>query len=165
MEVCGTHTLTFDSDEKPTTFTIGGGGAASRLRGASSVGKNGVIDPRFSASTAKSTRWRPEDVSSHNGVKRLLGTGPWAWSGISTMAFLDEGILVTPWGQGTWHADTEDNDTLFVLFAGATHKVVAHTCHKFTSTRESDNQKVEGWIQLGGRGGGCPGGGGGGFFG
>ena len=36
------------------------------------------------------------------GAQRLLGTGPWAWSGISTMSFLDHGVLVTPWGQGKW---------------------------------------------------------------
>ena len=90
------------------------------------------------------------------GVQRLLGTGPWAWAGISTMAFLDHGVLVTPWGQGTWHADRESPDAVLALFAGATHKVTAAACHKFASYRESDGQKVDGWIQLGGQAHGCP---------
>jgi hypothetical protein len=53
-----------------------------------------------------------------------------------------------------WQAD----DAVFLVFAGATHRVVTAGCHKFSSRRESDGQKVDGWIQLGGPNrGGCPG--------
>ena len=121
------------------------------------MGERGEVDPKFRTAQAKSTRWRAEDVGTHVGVERLLGTGPWAWSGISTMAFLDEGVLVTPWGQGTWHADREAPDAVLLIFAGATHRVVTYPCHKFSSTRESDGQKVDGWVQLGGPArGNCP---------
>ena len=157
MEVCGTHTLTFDSAATPSRFTIGRGGRTmNSLRSSSAIGAAGAIDDRFQGKDVRSSLWRPEDVSSHVGVQRLLGTGPWAWAGISTMAFLDEGILVTPWGRGTWHADREASDTVLALFAGATHRVHARPCHTFGSTRESDGQKVDGWIQLGGSANGCP---------
>ena len=85
-----------------------------------------------------------------------MGSGPWAWAGISTMAFLDRGILVTPWGQGTWHADEDDDEVVILSFASALHKVRTYDCHKFASTRESDGQKVDGWVQLGGGRPSCP---------
>ena len=155
LELCSYHgPLKFDSLEAPKAFTFEGG----RLRGAS-LGKAGALDPRFVSESAWSAEWDAAAVATHTGVKRLLGTGPWAWAGISTMAFLDHGVLVTPWGQGTWHPDKTSDDTVFLLFAGAKHKVVTHSCHKFSSTRESDAQKVEGWVQLGGPARGCPGGG------
>ena len=150
LQLCGSSTLTFDSAESPTSFTVGGGG----MRG-SSLGKSGAVDPAFAKPSARSQLWETEKAASHLGVQRLLGTGPWAWAGISTMAFLDSGVLVTPWGQGTWYP-AEPDDTVVLSFAGAKHRVVAHGCHKFTSVRESDEQRVEGWIQLSSARGGCP---------
>jgi hypothetical protein len=156
LSLCGSSpTLKFDSATAPTSFAIEG----SRLR--ASLGKKGAIDARFVGESAQSRMWRAEDASTHTGVRRLLGTGPWAWSGISTMAFLDRGVLVTPWGQGTWHADRANDEGVVLVFAGANHKVQTHACHKFTSIRESDGQKVEGWVQLGQPARGCPFGGGG----
>ena len=163
--MCGSHELTFDSADAPTSFTVGSQGVTGKLRGGSHIGTKGVIDERFTSESARSNRWDAAGAATHLGVQRLLGTGPWAWAGISTMAFLDRGVLVTPWGQGTWHADPEASDTVLLVFAGATHKVVAHACHKFSSSRESDGQKVDGWIQLGGGRPSCPSGGLGGLLG
>jgi hypothetical protein len=159
MQLCSsTSLLKFDSAEAPTSFTVNSpsGGITNRLRGIGAIGTSGAIDPKFQVETARSLKWRAEDASSHAGVQRLLGTGPWAWAGISTMAFLDHGVLITPWGSGTWHADPASADSVVLLFAGGTHNVVTYDCHKFASTRESDGQKVDGWVQLGGPARGCP---------
>lgn len=124
-----------------------------------SLGKSGALDARFVGESARSAEWREEDSHAkpaHKGVRRLLGTGPWAWAGISTMAFLDHGVLVTPWGQGKWHADRTNEEGVILVFAGAEHKVMTFECHKFASTRVSDGQKVDGWVQLGGPARGCP---------
>ena len=118
--------------------------------------KAGAVEARFRRTTSTIERVAGR-IPSDTRAKRLLGTGPWAWSGISTMAFLDHGVLVTPWGQGTWHADRNDDESVMLLFAGAVHKVKTHACHKFTSIREADGQKVEGWVQLGQPARGCPG--------
>jgi len=148
LSLCGASTLTFDHADAPTSFTISGSGFRS------GIGKNGEVDPAFAKPSARSQLWEAEKAASHLGVQRLLGTGPWAWAGISTMAFLDKGVLVTPWGSGTWYP-TETEDAVVLSFAGAKHRVVAHGCHKFTSVRESDEQRVEGWIQLSSSRGGC----------
>ena len=156
IELCGQHTLTFDSATAPTKFEVGAASTLGKLRGGGGIGKGGSIDHKFTTPQARSSVWRAESVGTHRGVERLLGTGPWAWSGISTMAFLDLGVLVTPWGQGTWHADIDDPEAVMLSFAGALHKVRTYECHKFTSHRESDGQKVDGWIQLGGGRSSCP---------
>ena len=146
LALCGSSLLTFDSSEQPTKFQIGSASAASRLmRG--SLGSAGAVDDLFT--TSRSPKWTASALE-HAGVRRLLGSGPWAWSGISTMAFLDHGVLVTPWGHGTYHPDPSAADVVFLEFAGASHRVTTFDCHKFTSVRVNDNNKVDGWIQLGG---------------
>lgn len=145
LNLCGHSTLTFDSSETPTKFTVGSTGAL-RLR-ASELGAAGALDAIWTSS--RDPKWQSSDVD-HVGVKRLLGTGPWAWAGISTMAFFDHGVLVTPWGHGTYVPDREAADVVLLTFAGIVHRVTTHECHKFTSVRASDGNKVEGWIQLGG---------------
>ena len=145
LNLCGHSTLTFDSSETPTKFTVGSAGAL-RLR-ASELGAAGALDGIWTSS--RDPKWQSSDAD-HVGVKRLLGTGPWAWAGISTMAFLDHGVLVTPWGHGTYVPDREAADAVLLTFAGVVHRVTTHECHKFTSVRASDGNKVEGWIQLGG---------------
>ena len=43
-----------------------------------------------------------------------------------------------------------------VTFVGAKHRVVVDECLKFSSTRESDGSKVEGWVQVSRKAMGCP---------
>eukprot|EP00965_Chrysotila_dentata_P209139 6185117-Pleurochrysis_carterae.AAC.1 len=87
--------------------------------------------------------------ASHPAAKALIGTGPWAWAGISPMAFLANGVLVSPWGEGSYVGVAGSEDTVRVTFVGAKHTVVYEGCHKFRSVRESDGAKVDGWVQLG----------------
>jgi hypothetical protein len=51
--------------------------------------------------------------------------------------------------------DTEQK-TLLLSFVGAEHRVVLGECHSFSSTRLSDGQAVQGWVQLGERARSCP---------
>ena len=78
-----------------------------------------------------------------------MGHGPWSWSGIAPMAFFDNGLLLTPWGTGTYSPVPNSADAaLTVVFAGANHHVVMGDCHTFSSVRQSDGERVEGWVQV-----------------
>ena len=166
LHICGSSIeLAFDSASAPTSFSVdGGGGLGARLRGPALITKGGELWSALESAEATAKEWDAAVAATHTGARRLIGTGPWAWAGISTMAFYDRGKLVTPWGVGHWYPSKEEDDVVSLVFAGATHRITTFPCHKFASVRESDGQKVDGWIQLGqpaGRA--CPRGGG--FFG
>ncbi len=155
--LCQLLKLTFDSASEPTKFEFTPGGALARMRGAIAPGGNrkGSIDPRFASASARSPKWQDGDET-RPAVARLMGTGPWAWAGITTMAFLGGGVLVTPWGQGTYHPDPANEDAAVLTFAGNDHVVTVDACHKFVSYRATDQQRVEGWVQLGQAAKNCP---------
>ena len=44
---------------------------------------------------AVAARWRT-DLSDSRIYRRLLGSGPWSWQGVSPLAFLGGGVLSTP---------------------------------------------------------------------
>ena len=71
------------------------------------------------------------------------------------MAFFDGGLLLTPWGSGTYSPVRGRDDALSVVFAGAAHTVVMGECSKFSSTRLSDGEHVDGWVQASAAAGGC----------
>lgn len=85
----------------------------------------------------------------HPAVQKVLGTGPWAWQGVPPIAFLEGGLLSTPWGQGEYSPVPGSKDTLLLKFVGSEHNVHVFDCHKFHSVRESDGAQVDGWVQLG----------------
>ena len=51
-----------------------------------------------------------------------------------------------------------DDCSLYVNFVGSKHRVTLDGCYKFHSVRETDGEKVDGWVQMGqqARGSGCP---------
>ena len=51
-------------------------------------------------------------------------------------------------GRRRGHPSPDEDDVVFLTFAGARHRVTTFRA-KFASVRESDGQKVDGWIQLG----------------
>eukprot|EP00966_Prymnesium_polylepis_P065700 1524533-Prymnesium_polylepis.1 len=71
------------------------------------------------------------------------------------MAFFDHGLLLTPWGTGTYSPVRDSTDTLSVVFAGSTHTVIMSECFKFASTRISDGESVNGWVQASAEARGC----------
>lgn len=161
MSLCGFFTLIFDSEEDPTSFTYtrAGGRVGSLLLslGGAPEPKKGALLPKYAS--VRQAGWAEPTHAKHPSVLRVLGTGPWAWAGIAPMAFLDRGVLVSPWGTGSYRPDLTDGEqkTLILSFVGAEHRVVLGECHTFTSTRLSDGQVVQGWVQLGERARSCPG--------
>jgi len=105
----------------------------------------GALDPAFPRPTAP---WAAATYQ-HSAVARVAGKGPWAWAGITTMAFLADGLLMSPWGAGTYAPVEGTEDTLTVTFVGAKHRVIVDECLKFSSVRESDGATVDGWVQVG----------------
>ena len=71
------------------------------------------------------------------------------------MSFLQGGALHSPWGVGTYWPEEGSSSTVIVEFVGARHRVTPHGCMKFSSVRESDGQKVDGWVQMGQNARGC----------
>ena len=57
----------------------------------------GAIDAKYREAGPPPDGWD----EAHPAVARVLGTGPWAWAGITPLAFLGNGMLHTPWGRGT----------------------------------------------------------------
>ena len=84
----------------------------------------------------------------HPAVTKVMGSGPWAWAGVTTMAFFDHGRLHTPWGPGHYAPAPGRDDALIMSFVGAKHTVTVSDCHKFHSVRDSDGAEVDGWVQL-----------------
>lgn len=160
LSLCGMFDLRFNSDSEPTSFTYErtGGRAGGLLLGSGNTPepKQGGLMPAYDR--VRQAGWGDPAHARHPAVLRVLGTGPWAWSGIAPMAFLDGGVLVSPWGAGSYRPDMEDTEqkTLLLSFVGAEHRVVLGECHSFSSTRLSDGQAVQGWVQLGERARSCP---------
>ncbi len=81
-------------------------------------------------------------------AKRLLGSGPWAWTGVAPLAFLPEGRLHTPWGRGTWRPHESLPSTVRADFVGQKHVVTFDECWGFTSVRESDGDEAKGGAMI-----------------
>ena len=141
--------LTFDSASAHKFTFVGrramgvGGGEGAGVLGSSAAGPKGFTS---------------DADADHPAVKRVMGAGPWAWAGITPMAFLGGGRLHSPWGPGTYAPVAGTTDSLYVNFVGSKHRVTLDGCYKFHSVRETDGEKVDGWVQMGqqARGSGCP---------
>ena len=76
----------------------------------------------------------------------------WSWAGIPGLKFqmgnsdgTQEGVLVTPWGHGTWGVVTSrPTDVLVASFAQQTHMLLFDAADGFVSTRCSDGEGVQG---------------------
>lgn len=97
---------------------------------------------------AVAARWRT-DLSDSRIYRRLLGSGPWSWQGVSPLAFLGGGVLSTPWGKGTWEAHpTRGADTILANFVGQKHVVTFDECWSFSSVRDADGDKASGIAKI-----------------
>ena len=89
-------------------------------------------------------------------AKHVLRPGSrWSWAGIAGMEFtFDEahggGVLITPWGHGTWGIVASRGDVLVAEFAQKRHMLRFERPHQasFVSTRCDDGEVVAG-KQLG----------------
>jgi hypothetical protein len=76
----------------------------------------------------------------------------WTWAGIPGLQFklgddagAQEGVLVTPWGHGTWGVVPKRTDVLFAEFAQQMHMLQFWIDERrFVSTRCSDGELVKG---------------------
>ena len=68
----------------------------------------------------------------------MLGTGPWAWTGVASVGFLRRGVLHTPWGAGSWKAHDSGDGTIVASFVGEEHIVTFGECSSFTFRRVRD---------------------------
>ena len=64
-------------------------------------------------------------------LREVAGSGPWFWAGSGPLSFMRGGVLITPWGEGTWGvrrdagggAEHAPEDTVFADFAGSQHDI------------------------------------------
>ena len=115
-----------------------GGGEGAGVLGASASGPKGFTS---------------DADADHPAVKRVMGAGPWA--SITPMA-LRRWPPPLPRGPGTYAPVAGTIDSLYVNFVGSKHCVTLDGCYKFHSVRETDGEKVDGWVQMGQARGGCP---------
>jgi hypothetical protein len=79
----------------------------------------------------------------------ISGSGPWFWAGSGTLAFLRGGLLITPWGEGSWGVSRKDGEVaptnaVFADFANSQHTVRMHnpSCMRMQSKRKADGDVV-----------------------
>lgn len=83
-----------------------------------------------------------------DAVRRLLGSGPWAWTGVSSVGWLRGGVLHTPWGMGTWRAHEAGDGRIVATFVGEEHHVTVAECASFVSRRKRDGDRATGAMSL-----------------
>ena len=99
------------------------------------------------AGAAAAAKWRK--MSDARIYRRLLGSGPWSWTGVAPVAFLGGGLLHTPWGAGTWSVDPKQPEsTIYANFVGEKHVVTFDECWTFQSVRERDGDKASGVARI-----------------
>ena len=98
------------------------------------------------AAAAAAAKWRR--MSDSRFYKRLLGSGPWSWQGVTPLGFLGGGVLHTPWGAGTWEIDSGKDNTIRASFVSKVHSVTFDECWSFESTREDDGDKAHGVAKI-----------------
>ena len=82
---------------------------------------------------------------------RVISTkASWSWAGIPGMRFTwapseGGGVLVTPWGHGTWGIVPSRDDVLVAEFAQKRHMIkFERSAGTFVSTRCDDGEVVQG---------------------
>ena len=129
-------TATHEQDGRTAQGELAASGAASAFR----EGKASHI--------IASTAAEGGDGPGGEMVRRLLGSGPWAWTGVSPVGWLRGGVLHTPWGPGTWKPHASNDGTIIASFVGEHHHVTFAECASFVSLRERDNDRATGAISL-----------------
>jgi hypothetical protein len=92
-------------------------------------------------------KWRR--TSDSRVYRRLVGSGPWSWQGVTPVAFLGGGVLHTPWGPGTWEPHpTKGGSTIYANFVGEKHAVIFDECWSFVSVRDRDGDRASGVAKI-----------------
>ena len=86
-------------------------------------------------------------------MQRGAAPRSWTWAGIPGMRFVYSsseggGVLVTPWGHGSWGIVPSRGDVLVAEFAQKRHMLLFDSAHdRFLSTRCDDGEIVQGGLQ------------------
>ena len=147
LRLCGkSYTLRFPK-EGPWSFTAvddAGGVTTATLADARQH-----TEELLAGVPAEQLRPHVGDTSAAPLVSEIAGSGPWFWAGSGPFSFMRGGVLITPWGTGTWGIKREIDesapaDTVFADFANSRHNVRMHVpeCLRMQSTRKADNEKV-----------------------
>ena len=141
ISLCSPDTaLTFESASSPTKFTFTGrramgvgGGEGAGVLGSSAAGPKGFTSDADAdrGGEARDGRW-------------AMGVGRDHADGLPRRR-----RLRSPWGPGTYAPVAGTTDSLYVNFVGSKHRVTLDGCYKFHSVRETDGEKVDGWVQMG----------------
>ena len=149
VTVCAkTYTLKFESATAPWSF------AAQDSDGRSTSGRldnDQQRNPELLPGVAVE-RLRPAAAGAATAplVSDIAGSGPWIWAGSGPLSFMRGGVLITPWGTGTWGVsrsggtEAAPDDTVFADFAGSQHNVRLHIpeCLRMQSRRKADGDVV-----------------------
>ena len=85
-------------------------------------------------------------------AQRVMQAGDWTWAGIPGMRFTFEaahggGVLVTPWGHGSWGVVPTRTDVLVAEFAQKRHMLRFEADGRsYVSTRCDDGEIVRGKL-------------------
>ena len=97
-------------------------------------------------------RTRPAADAAADGaplLREIAGSGPWFWAGSGPFGFMRGGVLITPWGTGTWGVTRSDgeeapSDAVFADFANSQHALRMNVpeCLRMQSRRKADGDVV-----------------------
>lgn len=140
LGACGMWRLVFSKRVASFTATLGHDTESA------TVGVRAPAHPNDEGSTA------PDAIDGFDPsapiAQRLLGSGPWAWTGMAPVAFLPKGRLFTPWGRGVWYPHEDKPNTIHANFVGQKHVVTFDDCWSLWSVRESDGDKATGVARI-----------------
>ena len=96
---------------------------------------------------------RSEKETSALAKRAISQPSAWTWAGISGMRFTfseaDGGVLVTPWGHGSWGIVPSRDDVLVAEFAQKRHMLrFERERQAFVSTRCDDGEVVQGGVAV-----------------
>jgi len=102
--------------------------------------------------------WRRESIShaeiqKYPIAKEIMGKH-WSWSGVNGLKFMDNGKLITPWGEGKWGVRLDEfncpedkrDRCVFADFANSSHNLLFDSETTFISKRVGDGEIVKGLL-------------------
>jgi len=141
---CGSWRLVFSKNARSFTATLGHDASGSTYGALAAPHAN---DANLPAEPERAEGW----LAHHDEADitlRLVGSGPWAWTGVAPFAFLPHGRLFTPWGRGTWWPHESLESAIHCNFVGQKHIVTFDECWSFTSVRVSDSDRATGSAKI-----------------
>jgi DUF1680 family protein len=90
----------------------------------------------------------PVPAASRELARKVLGVKAARWSNVKGLEFGAQGVLKTPWSEGSWGVLPDRPGVLFADFGGAQHELTFERWPSFTSMRCSDGEALSGAMLL-----------------